>query len=86
MTNVKATLADAVRLARPPKFISSRVDTTGHVRHRARLTQIRADLGHCVGGPLAPFHPQARACRHDRLRIIATTAARPFVFMTRYRD
>ena len=86
MTNIKAVLAEANRLARPPGFDLSSLYYKVYVRHPADLAQIRAELAHCVGGALKAVYLQADVCRQDLLLEIEATATHPLAFMSGQRD
>lgn len=86
MTNIKAVLAEANRLASGPEFDLSSLYYKVYVRHPADLAQIRAELAHCVGGALKAVYLQADVCRQDLLLEIEATAAHPLAFMSGQRD
>jgi enamine deaminase RidA (YjgF/YER057c/UK114 family) len=76
MTNIKAVLAEANRLA-SQRFDLSSLNYKVYVRHPAHLAQIRAELAHCVGDALKAVYLQADVCRQDLLLEIEATAAHP---------
>ncbi len=86
MTNIKAVLAEANRLASQPGFDLSSLYYKVYVRHPADLAQIRAELAHCVGDAIKAVYLQADVCRQDLLLEIEATATRPLVFMSGQRD
>jgi chorismate lyase/3-hydroxybenzoate synthase len=86
MTNIKAVLAEANRLASRPGFDLSSLNYKVYVRHPADLAQIRAELADCVGDALKAVYLQADVCRQDLLLEIEATAARPLAFMSGQRD
>jgi chorismate lyase/3-hydroxybenzoate synthase len=86
MTNIKAVLAEANRLASQPRFDLSSLYYKVYVRHAADLPQIRAELAHCVGGALKAVYLQADVCRQDLLLEIEATAAHPLLLMSGQRD
>ena len=86
MTNIKAVLAEANRLASQPRFDLGSLYYKVYVRHPADLAQIRAELAHCVGDALKAVYLQADVCRQDLLLEIEATAAHPLVFMSGQRD
>lgn len=86
MTNIKAVLAEADRLAGSPGFDLSSLYYRVYVRHPADLAQIRAELAHCVGDALKAVYLQADVCRQDLLLEIEATAVHPLVFMSGQRD
>ena len=86
MTNIKAVLAEANRLASQPKFDLASLYYKVYVRHPADLAQIRAELAHCVGDALKAVYLQADVCRQDLLLEIEATSAHPLVFMSGQRD
>lgn len=86
MTNIKAVLAEANRLASQPGFDLASLHYKVYVRHPADLAQIRAELVSCVGDALKAVYLQAEVCRQDLLLEIEATAAHPLVFMSGQRD
>ena len=82
MTNIKAVLAEANRLASQPGFDLASLYYKVYVRHPADLAQIRAELAHCVGDKLKAVYLQADVCRQELLLEIEATAAHPLVFMS----
>jgi chorismate lyase/3-hydroxybenzoate synthase len=82
MTNIKAVLSEANRLASHTKFDLSSLVYKVYVRHPADLAQIRAELTHCVGDALKAVYLQADVCRQDLLLEIEATAAHPLVFVS----
>ena len=86
MTNIKAVLAEANRLASQPRFDLSSLNYKECVRHPADQAQIRAELAHCTGDVLKAVSLQAGTCRQDLLLEIEATAALPLVFMSGQRD
>ncbi|HUX63509.1 Rid family hydrolase [Sulfuricella sp.] len=85
MTNIKAVLAEANRLA-SRRFDLSSLHYKVYVRHPADLAQIRAELAHCVGDTLKAVYLQADVCRQELLLEIEATAAHPLVSMSGQRD
>ena len=86
MTNIKAVLAEANRLASRLEFDLSSLHYKVYVRHPADLAQIRAELARCVGDKLKAVYLQADVCRQDLLLEIEATATRPWVVMSGQRD
>lgn len=86
MTNIKAVLAEANRLASQPRFDLSSLYYKVYVRHPADLAQIRTELAHRAGGALKAVYLQAHVRRQDLLLEIEATAAYPLVFMSGQRD
>lgn len=82
MTNIKAVLAEANRLASEPRFDLSSLHYKVYVRHPDDLAQIRAELAHSVGDGLKAVYLQADVCRQDLLLEIEATAAFPAVLMS----
>ncbi len=79
MTNIKAVLAEANRLASPPGFDLGSLYYKVYVRHPADLAQIRAELMRFVGDALKAVYLHADVCRQDLLLEIEATAAHPFM-------
>ncbi|MBU1689828.1 MAG: hypothetical protein KKD65_03705, partial [Gammaproteobacteria bacterium] len=86
MTNIKAVLAEANRLASRPGFDLSSLHYKVYVRNPADLAQIRAELAHCVGDALKAVYLQADVCRQDLLLEIEATATRPLASMSGQRN
>jgi chorismate lyase/3-hydroxybenzoate synthase len=86
MTNIKAVLAEANRLASQPGFDLDSLYYRVSVRRPADLAQIRAELAHCVGDALKAVYLQADVCRQDLLLEIEATAAHPLISMSGQRD
>lgn len=86
MTNIKAVLAEANRLAARPQFDLASLNYKVYVRNPADLAAIRAELAHCVGDALKALYLQADVCRQELLLEIEATAAHPLVFMCGGRD
>ncbi len=82
MTNIKAVLAEANRLASQPGFDPASLYYRVYVRHPADLAQIRAELTRCVGDELNAVYLQADVCRQDLLLEIEATAAHPSACMS----
>jgi chorismate lyase/3-hydroxybenzoate synthase len=82
MTNIKAVLAEANRLASQPGFDLSSLHYKVYMRNPADLEQIRAELTHCVGDSLKAVYLQADVCRQELLLEIEATAAHPLVFIS----
>jgi enamine deaminase RidA (YjgF/YER057c/UK114 family) len=82
MSNIKAVLAEANRLASRPAFDLSSLNYRVYVRHPADLPQIHAELTHCVGDALKAVYLQADVCRQDLLLEIEATAAHPVASMS----
>ena len=85
MTNIKAVLAEANRLASQPGFDLSSLHYKVYMRNPADLEQIRAELTHCVGDTLKAVYLQADVCRQELLLEIEATAAHPLVFISNQR-
>lgn len=82
MANIKAVLAEANRLASQARFDLASLHYRVYVRHPADLSQIRAELAHCVGNELNAVYLQADVCRQDLLLEIEATAAHPLASMS----
>jgi enamine deaminase RidA (YjgF/YER057c/UK114 family) len=82
MTNIKAVLAEANRLASQPGFDLSSLHYKVYMRNPADLEQIRTELTHCVGDTLKAVYLQADVCRQELLLEIEATAAHPLVFIS----
>jgi hypothetical protein len=85
MTNIRAVLAEANRLAHPPRFDLSGLYCKVYVRRHADLAQIRAELVRCVDHALKAVYLQANRRRQNLRLEIEATAARP-LFMSGQRD
>jgi chorismate lyase/3-hydroxybenzoate synthase len=86
MTNIKAVLAEANRLASQPGFDLSSLHYKVYMRNPADLEQIRAELTHCVGDSLKAVYLQADVCRQELLLEIEATGTHPLASLSGQRD
>jgi len=86
ITNLKAVLTEANRLANSPGFDLASLHYRVYVRHPADLVQIRAEMTQCVGDAPKAVYLRADVCRQDLLLEIEATAAHPLVRMSGGRD
>lgn len=86
MTNIKAVLAEANRLANQPGFDLSSLHYKVYVRYPAELEKIRTELTQCVGDTLKAVYLQADVCRQELLLEIEATGTQPSISLSGQRD
>jgi len=86
VTNIRAVLGAANRLASQPGFDLASLQYRVYVRHPVDLAQVRAELAHCVGDALQAVYLQADVCRQDLLLEIEATAAHPLASVSVQRN
>jgi enamine deaminase RidA (YjgF/YER057c/UK114 family) len=86
MTNIKAVLTEANRVASQPRFDLASLYYKVYVRHPGDVAQIRAELARCVGEAVNAVYLQADVCRQALLLEIEALAAHPLVSLSGQRD